>query len=189
MQESQKHGVLKVEDFGKSLRYQNSYSSIFQTQQRARTSHLLANRDSAEIADGSEQQASCEQRRRLPYFADRKDIGGEELKTAAQISRSRGQEYPPPALVEKASIAQKAQTRTAVHTCNTADTPQKLKSCNWRTCTDQSRQKGREVESPVQQSEVSKLVRGRLTGRHPHGLPMGRRSAEKAQNAWFSSGM
>ena len=64
--------------------------------------------------------------------------------TTAQISRSRGQEYPTPARVEKAPIAQEAQTRTTVHPCSTADTPSKQKTRNRSTCTDQTRQRGRE---------------------------------------------
>ena len=49
-----------------SLNYQYSDDSTSQPEQRARFPHFFANRDSAGVAEGSLQQATCEQWARLP---------------------------------------------------------------------------------------------------------------------------
>ena len=54
------------ENFRKSSDYQYSDDSTFQPDQRARLPHFFANRQSAEVVEGSVQQAWCEQRARLP---------------------------------------------------------------------------------------------------------------------------
>ena len=63
---NQKKGGPDKRDFRKSSDYQYSDNSTFQPEQRARSPHFFANRESAEVAEGSVRQAWCEQRGRLP---------------------------------------------------------------------------------------------------------------------------
>ena len=63
---NQKKGVLDKRDFRKRFHYLYSDDSTFQPEQRARLPHFFANRESAEVSEGSVQQAWCEQRASLP---------------------------------------------------------------------------------------------------------------------------
>ena len=63
---NQKKGVLDKRDFRKSSDYQYSDDLTFQPEQMARLPHFFANRESAEVAEGSVKQTWCEQRTRLP---------------------------------------------------------------------------------------------------------------------------
>ena len=74
---NQKKRVLGNRDEGKSLTYQYSDDSTYTSKQRVcRFSHLLSNRET-EVAEGSAQQAWCEQRVcRLPPSVENRDSVG-----------------------------------------------------------------------------------------------------------------
>ena len=60
---NQKKGVLDKRDEEKSLTYQYSDDSTYKSEQRVcRFPHFLSNRETTEVAEGSAQQAWCEQR-------------------------------------------------------------------------------------------------------------------------------
>lgn len=61
-----KNGVLYKRDLRKSSDYQYSDDSTFQPERRAILLYFLANRERAKVAEGSVQQAWCEQRARVP---------------------------------------------------------------------------------------------------------------------------
>ena len=136
----------RAEGSNQNLHYQYSDTLIFQTEQKARIPHVLAKWDSAEAAKGSEQQALYEQRGRLPFFADRTDIGGADLSHHSTDQQERGPRIPHFCSSRKVSIAQKAQTRTAIHPCSAVSAPQKQNAHNSSACTEQSRHRGCKVK-------------------------------------------
>ena len=72
----QKKGLIEKRDFRKSSDYHYSDDSTFQPEQKASLPHFFSNRESDEDAEGSVQQAWCEQRARLPPFdGTRESVG------------------------------------------------------------------------------------------------------------------
>ena len=91
----QKKGVLDKRDFRKSFNYLCSDDSTFQPEQRARLPNFFANRVSAEVAEGSVQQAWCEQRARYPLPTETDRVSAtRKTNITAQNSLSRGPDYP-----------------------------------------------------------------------------------------------
>ena len=72
---NQKKGMLNTRDEGKSLTYQCSDDSTYESEQRAcRFPPLLSNREATEVAEGSAQQAWCQQRVcRFPPSVENRD--------------------------------------------------------------------------------------------------------------------
>ena len=73
---NKKKGVLDKLDFRKSSDYKYSDDSTFQPEQRPRVPHFVANRDSADVAEGSVQQVWCKQGARLPRSDGNRDSVG-----------------------------------------------------------------------------------------------------------------
>ena len=98
----------------KSFNYLYSDDSTFQPEQRIRLPNVFANRKSAEVAEGSVQQAWCEQRARYPLPTETERVSAtQKAHITTHISLSRGPDYPTFTRIEAVSIAQKAQIRRA----------------------------------------------------------------------------
>ena len=92
---NQQKGVLDKRDFRKSFNYLCSDDATFQPEQRARLPNFFANRVSAEVAEGSVQQAWCERRARYPLPTETDRVSAtRKTNITAQNSLSRGPDYP-----------------------------------------------------------------------------------------------
>ena len=98
----------------KSFNYQYSDDSTFQPEQRARLPHLFANRESVEVAEGSVQQAWCEQRARYLLPTEPEKVSAtRKAHITAHIRLSRGPDYPTFTRIEAVSISEKVRIRKA----------------------------------------------------------------------------
>ena len=150
----------------------------------------------AELSHHStEQQVLCEQRRRLPYFADRTDVGGAELShdsTDQQEQRARI----PHSRASRKSIDRvegsnqiDCQAVQFIRYPTEAESTQ-LEYMHREEQTEGPRRQG-QVEPPVQQPEVSRLVPvdARKSGwsarsRLPYGETRRRKTTERMVQQW-----
>ena len=111
---NQKKGALDKMNFRKSVTKLYSDDSTFQPERRARLPHFFANREGAEVAEGSVHQAWYEQRARYPLPTQTERVSAtRKAHITAQISMSREPDCPSFTRIEAISMLHKAQNKRA----------------------------------------------------------------------------